>query len=89
MLSDGTTQTVTGTGFNSASDTMHTYTTPVGQRFIGFRAQGYRDPATPDERKVNALLVLYGLCPCSSSCAIKLSLSTITTLSLNLIAGVT
>ncbi len=73
VLSDGTTQTVTGASFDSVSDIMHTYTTPNGQRFIGFNARA--SGSDPLKVKISALKVLYG------PCAITLSLSSITTLS--------
>ncbi len=73
-LNDGSTQTVSSPRFSSASDTLYTYTTPAGKRFLGFSAYAKSGGTSYNFQR---LVVYYGVCLCTQSCAISVDLSAI------------
>ena len=70
-MSDSTSQTVTAANYNITGDTVHNYTTPSGQRFIGFPSWCVVQSWTP--YNIAWLNVNYGPADCTLPSAITLS----------------
>ncbi len=71
VMDDGTSQTVTATNYNLSLDIVHTYTTPIQERFIGF--YGWCSVSTWTSYNIGRLYVMYGPDDCTLSSAITLS----------------